>query len=84
MKGIGTKKKLVLFDPESPGMKVVVYRGWFKQIFWPSAFATLGEAMKSVQIDITKSDRFVQHIQQHLEPGEKVICKICGKAIDEV
>lgn len=78
------KKKLLLLHPNSPGERVVVYRGWFKQLFWPKAFATLGETMKSVQIDITKSDRFVQHIQRHLAPGEKVVCKICHKTIDEI
>ena len=52
--------------------------------FWPKAFATLGETLKSTQIDITKSDRFVQHIQRHLAPGEKVVCKIYNKTIDEI
>jgi len=29
-------------------------------------------------------DLFVAHIQQHLEPGQVVICKICGKSVDEI
>jgi len=78
------KKKLLLLHPDSPGDWVVVYRGWFKQLFFPSAFATPSETLKSVQIDLTRSDRFVRHIQQHLLPGEKVMCKICNKTIDEI
>jgi len=30
------------------------------------------------------SEKFVAHIQQHLKYGEPVICKICGKTIDEI
>ena len=78
------KKKLILQHPDSPGGKIVVYRGLIKRLLYPSAFATLGEVLKSKQIDITKADHFVQHIQRHLMAGEKVICKICGKTIDEI
>ena len=28
--------------------------------------------------------QFIEHIQAHLKPGEVVICKICGKTIDEI
>lgn len=27
---------------------------------------------------------FVEHIKEHLKYGEKVICTICGKTIDEI
>jgi hypothetical protein len=27
---------------------------------------------------------FVEHIQGHLDEGEQVICKICGKSIKEI
>jgi len=27
---------------------------------------------------------FIQHIQQHLEPGQEVVCKICGKTAREI
>lgn len=27
---------------------------------------------------------FVRHITQHLREGEKVMCKICGKTIDQI
>lgn len=33
---------------------------------------------------LSKGDKFIKHIQQHLMPGEKVICKICGKTVDEI
>lgn len=32
----------------------------------------------------SEGDLFVEHIKKHLEPGESVICKICGKSIDEI
>ena len=78
------KKKLLLLHPESPGERVVVFRGFFKRLFYPSAFATLGDTLKSAAIDLTKSDRFVAHIQAHLTRGDKVICKICNKTIDDI
>ena len=81
---IKMKKKMFLWHPESSGERVVVYRGWFKRLFWPSAFATLGETLKASQIDVTNAERFVLHIQRHLLAGDKVVCKICGKPIDEV
>ena len=28
--------------------------------------------------------KFVRHIEDHLEPGEHVICTICGKTKDEI
>ncbi|MCK4498959.1 hypothetical protein KAU11_00505 [Candidatus Babeliales bacterium] len=78
------KEKLLLWHPESPGERVVVYRGIFKRLIYPTAFATLNETMKSSQIDLTKADLFVKHIQGHLCKGDKVMCKICGKTIDEI
>ena len=27
---------------------------------------------------------FIQHIKSHLLPDEKVICKICGKSVEEI
>lgn len=30
------------------------------------------------------SAKFVKHIESHLEPGQEVMCKICGKAISEI
>jgi len=36
-----------LWHPESPGMKVTVTRSRFGRLFKPSAFATLGECLKS-------------------------------------
>lgn len=32
----------------------------------------------------TKDDIFIQHIQSHLKPNEKVICKICKKSAEEI
>jgi len=29
-------------------------------------------------------ERFYCHIEEHLGPKEKVICKICGKSLDEI
>jgi len=34
---------------------------------------------------VATGDRaFIEHIQQHLEPGQEVICKICGKTAREI
>lgn len=78
------KKKLFLWHPESPGERVVVYRGLIKRLLYPSAFATLSETLKSSQIEITRSDLFVKHVKSHLLNGDQVICTICGKTIDEI
>ncbi|HUX47303.1 MAG TPA: hypothetical protein VMV58_04755 [Desulfosporosinus sp.] len=29
-------------------------------------------------------ERFYRHIYQHLKPGDEVICKICGKSMDQI
>jgi hypothetical protein len=31
-----------------------------------------------------KAVKFVMHVQDHLKPSDKVVCKICGKTIDEI
>lgn len=36
------------------------------------------------RVDTEKAIAFVKHIENHLKPEEKVVCKICGKAIDEI
>ena len=36
------------------------------------------------QRNLIKAKVFVDHVQKHLEPGQKVICKICSKNIDEI
>ena len=28
--------------------------------------------------------KFVQHIQEHLDPGDEVVCKICHKTVFEI
>jgi len=30
------------------------------------------------------AEKFVAHIQNHLSPGQDVICKICGKTVNEI
>jgi len=35
-------------------------------------------------VDTEKALAFVEHIQKHLKPGDKIICTICGKTIDEI
>lgn len=32
----------------------------------------------------SKGNVFVRHIKNHLEKGQVVICKICGKTVDEI
>ena len=36
---------LLLWDPESPGMRVPVRRGFFGRLFKPSDFATISECL---------------------------------------
>jgi hypothetical protein len=31
-----------------------------------------------------KAQRFIEHIQGHLSEGQVVVCKICGKSVDEI
>jgi hypothetical protein len=31
-----------------------------------------------------KNEVFINHIANHLKKGEKVICKICGKTVEEI
>jgi hypothetical protein len=38
-------KKYILFHPESPGVRVIVYRNWFQHLFRPNHFATLNECI---------------------------------------
>lgn len=33
-------------------------------------------------VKMTRGDVFVDHILEHLKPGQRVICKICGKDVD--
>jgi len=41
--------------------------------------------VKNEEIDrLQPFERFYRHIEQHLTPGEKVICKICGKSLDDI
>jgi len=77
------KKTMTVWHPESRGARVTVKRNFLQRLLYPTDFATRGEVFKSYK---TKSDAdiFVAHIKQHLQPGQKVICKICNKTIDEI
>ena len=44
-------KELILYHPESPGMKVKVTRNWLQRLLYPKDFATLTEALKSYSKD---------------------------------
>lgn len=36
------------------------------------------------QLECGMDGVFIRHIQSHLEPGQEVICKICGKTAKEI
>ena len=43
------------------------------------------KAVEEALEEITKADAsFILHIQAHLTPNQKVICKICGKSAKEI
>ena len=42
------KKEILLFHPESPGVKVIVFRGVLKRFFYPTGFATLRETLHKI------------------------------------
>jgi len=46
------KTKLILWHPESPGMKVTVYRNWLQRLLYPKDFATLGEVLRMYKNEI--------------------------------
>jgi hypothetical protein len=39
------ERLLLLWHPDSPGMRVPVRRGWLGRLFKPAEFATLGEVI---------------------------------------
>lgn len=43
---------------------------------------TAGDKVKTVKA--IKSLVFVEHIQEHLNDGEEVVCKICDKTLEEI
>ena len=45
--------------------------------------ATLNECQDLLR-KYQKYKHFVKHIEEHLQIGQVVVCKICGKSIDEI
>lgn len=41
-------KTMIVFDPESPGMKVKVIRNWIQRLLYPIHFATLSETLRYI------------------------------------
>lgn len=39
-------KPLLLWHPESPGMRIPVVRSWWQKLVYPEDFAILGEVLK--------------------------------------
>lgn len=39
---------------------------------------------REIFMSLSKSAYFVNHVKSHLKEGDKVICKICGKTVDEI
>ena len=35
-------------------------------------------------LPLSKAEMFIRHIQAHLEPDQYVICKICGKSVNQI
>ena len=54
--------------------ETTVYRFWNK-VNIPKSY--IDESKESAEI-------FVDHIKSHLKPGENVICKMCGKTVEEI
>jgi len=66
--------------------RVIVERNWFQRLLYPICFATCTETMKSsqIKIKIDSAEKFVEHIKSHLADDEYVVCKICGKSVEEI
>jgi len=82
------KEKYIVWSPQSAD-RVLVERNWFQLMLYPTCFATLTECLKAGRITVKKESKksaeiFVDHIKSHLKPGENVICKICGKTVEEI
>ena len=43
--GVAMRRAMWLLHPDSPGMRVLVVRGWLGRLLKPREFATLGEAI---------------------------------------
>ena len=48
--------------------------------FWKSEY----QKAEAERCRLQRYEKFVQHIESHLGPGQVVICKICGKSVDEI
>ena len=44
----------------------------------------LKEQIKELKQRELDDEIFIKHIQSHLQEGQKVICKICGKTVEEI
>ena len=56
---------------------------------WPQLRPLLKEVYDYLEqappgVTATRAQRFVRHIAGHLSAGQYVVCKICGKSIDEI
>lgn len=44
----------------------------------------LNKEVKELKEKLEIAERFEKHIEEHLNEGEVVICKICGKSANEI
>ena len=79
------KERFIVWHNDAAN-RLIVERNWFQRMLYPICFATCTESMKSsrIKIKIEAAEKFVEHIKSHLKPGEKVICKICNKSVEEI
>ena len=60
------------------------YKDWLICSNTCDKFETENEEEKALVQQLRKDNIFINHIQEHLKKGQKVVCKICGKTAKEI
>lgn len=58
------KKVKLVWHPESPGMKMMVFRNWWQRLWRPKNFATLGEALRHAERGLSLLDERTQNLKE--------------------
>lgn len=78
-----SNRRMELWHPESPGMRVIVTRGWFKRLFYSKDFATLSESIDAHRKSTKKNCPIYERMQNknfRLGFSEACVC-LYGQAL---
>ena len=76
--------KVSVSSKDIPGLGGMIAKGADDEALWYVSKHFFKDNYRIAGVCNCEGMQFVEHIKKHLDDGQNVICKICGKTVSEI